>query len=162
MNLETCSFVFGLSIYVVVIASSFYFLRLGRILSNQKLFKYGSVLLFSSVIIPPLLLATQIEFLIDGFIVLVNDYPILHLFFWMACSIFFIPLFVEFLKDMPEFHDLGETSVKVICVIMGLTASTFGYLFFVFLISTTSAVIASLLLSLFVVLIVFEAALKSS
>jgi hypothetical protein len=135
-------------------------MKLGRTQHNPELFKYGFLILLSSIIIPPLLLATQIEFLIDGFMRLVKEYPILHLFFWGISSIIMVLIFHQFMKDNPVLASFNKTSADAISVFMGLTASAFSYLFFIIFIGSTSAALAALLFSILVVFIVIGAALK--
>lgn len=148
----------GLTIYIAVITLSFYLLRIGRIQRNLKLIKYGSVLLFSSVTIPPVLLTSQISLLIDIFISLVKDYPILHLLFWFVSFIIILMILHEFMKPLGDVFN--RTPLNLICVCMALAASSFGYFFFVTFICTTSAALSALLLSVFLALLVFGAAAK--
>jgi len=133
-------------------------MKLGHTQHNPKLFNYGFLILLSSIIMPPLFLATQIGFLIDGFMRLVKEYPILHPFFWGVTSIIMVLIFRQFMKDILASFD--KTSADAISVFMGLTASAFGYLFFIIFIGSTSAALAALLFSIMVVFIVIGAALK--
>lgn len=158
MNLD--SFTFGLSIYVVVITFGYHFLRLGFIMRNTRLLVIGFVILLSSIIIPPLFLSSQIEFLINSLALLVGKYPILHLLFWTVTSIIIVPLFVDVIKEAEMLT--SKEAERVIGIGMGLMASTSGYIFSIIFISIASATIAALLLSIFVASIISTKALADS
>jgi hypothetical protein len=156
MNLENIQLIFGFSLYVIVVTLSFYFLRLGCIYNNRRLISYGVLTIIFSIIVPPLVLATAIEFLLESFLNLAYKYPILHLLFFILISGVCIYAFYDSAKGILY----SETADKVVSVCMGLTAAAFGYAFFLIFIGIAGATIVTLVLSFFVALIVSGIALK--